>query len=69
MTKPKKEKYQWSIYVNSLNIHDLRKLILALHGNVSLNIDVVRNKAIIKFAKNRLENLKKDISNFKNYND
>ena len=50
----KKEKYQWAIHVNSLSRDDLRKLIEALEGTIALNIDVFRNKAIVEFAKNRL---------------
>jgi len=50
----KKEKYQWAIHVNSLSKDSLRKLIDGLEGTIALNIDVVRNKAIVEFAKNRL---------------
>ena len=64
MPKTKKEKYQWSIYVNGLDRYDLRKLIIALDGNISLNIDVVRNKAILKFAKNRLNKILLDKFSF-----
>ena len=50
----KAEKYQWAIHVNSLSNDDLRKLIKGLKGTIALNIDVVRNKAIVEFAKKRL---------------
>ncbi len=50
----KAEKYQWAIHVNSLSRDNLRKLIEALEGTIALNIDVIRNKAIVEFARNRL---------------
>ena len=46
----KKEKYQWALYIKGLSKEKLKGLIEGLKGNISLNIDVVANEGMLKFA-------------------
>ena len=49
-----KEKYQWALYIKALPKDKLKGLIDGLKGNISLNINVVANKAMLKFAQDCL---------------